>query len=277
MHRATHGAPARRSHGSPLAPFDLLRSSPRALRGHAVQPRRSLGQRLWSRIRRRVRWVAKHTIAGIGPPLLGLLARTWRIEQRGEAHLTLGGERDGLLLTLWHGRMAIGMIPHRNCGYSVLVSHSKDGEVAHRLLRRLGFGTIRGSTSRGAPRALREMLRDLREGRRVVLTPDGPRGPRHRMNDGVAWMARATGFAVVPVGLGASRAWTLSSWDAFAIPKPFARVVLVYGAPQQAARDSDEAALREFGERLRERMIALESGADAAARGERALDDVALL
>jgi lysophospholipid acyltransferase (LPLAT)-like uncharacterized protein len=224
-----------------------------------------------------VRWIAKHTIAVVGPPLLGLLARTWRIERRGEAHLTLDGERSGLLLTLWHGRMAIGMIPHRNCGYSVLVSHSKDGEVAHRLLRRLGFGTIRGSTSRGAPRVLREMLRDLREGRRVVLTPDGPRGPRHRMNDGVAWMARATGFAVVPVGLGANRVWTLSSWDAFAIPKPFARVVLVYGEPQWVERDADEEAQRRFGERLRERMIALESGADAAARGEHSIEEVARL
>ena len=97
------------------------------------------------------------------------------------------------------------------------------------------------------------------------------------MNDGVAWMARATGFAVVPVGMGASRAWTLSSWDAFAIPKPFARVVFIYGAPQWAARDSDEAALREFGQRLQERMVALESGADAAARGERSIDDVARL
>jgi lysophospholipid acyltransferase (LPLAT)-like uncharacterized protein len=232
---------------------------------------------VWSRIRRRVRWVAKHTITGIGPPLLGLLARTWRIEQRGEAHLALGGDESGVLLAFWHGRMAIGMIPYRNCGYSVLVSHSKDGEVAHRLLRRLGFGTIRGSSSRGAPRALREMLRELREGRRVVLTPDGPRGPRHRMNDGVAWMARATGFAVVPIGMGANRAWVLGSWDAFMIPKPFARVVMVYGEPQYMHRSADEAEQRAFGERLRERMIALESGADAVARNERTLDDVARL
>jgi len=240
-----------------------------------VKPRRTKAQRLWRRIRRGFRWFSTYTIGFLGPPLLGLLARTWRVERRGEAHLAAGEAADGLILTLWHGRMAIGMIPHRGSGYSVLVSHSKDGEVAHRLLRRIGFGTIRGSTSRGAPRAVREMLRDLREGRRVVVTPDGPRGPRHGMNDGVAWMARATGFAVVPIGLGADRAWVLDSWDAFTIPKPFARVVMVYGAPLGLSRDADEAALREFGQRLQSRMVALEEGADGAARGELSLEEVA--
>jgi lysophospholipid acyltransferase (LPLAT)-like uncharacterized protein len=103
-------------------------------------------------------------------------------------------------------------------------------------LKRFGYDVIRGSATRGGARALREMLDALRAGNVLIITPDGPRGPMHAMNPGLVWMARATGYKVVPSGFAASRAWRMKSWDRFTVPKPFARVSFVFGAPIAIAR-----------------------------------------
>ncbi|MEZ5977505.1 MAG: lysophospholipid acyltransferase family protein [Planctomycetota bacterium] len=219
--------------------------------------------------RKRVRKVARRfaiaTARWIGPPFVWALHRTWRFEVRGAEHLAACDAGGGALLLLWHGRMLVGMTYHANRGYSVLVSHAKDGEIMHRLLRAVGYGTIRGSTSRGAPRALREMIRELREGRFVVVTPDGPRGPRHSITEGLAYMSKATGLPLLPIGLAADRAWQVSSWDAFAIPKPFARIAILYGEPIAIDRRADDAEMERFTIDVRERMLALEEEAQEAA------------
>jgi len=212
-------------------------------------------RRVWSRLRRPVRRVALRSIGLVGPPLLGLLARTWRIRFVDQHHLTDSAANGGCLLALWHGRMVLPMAAHDKDGYSILVSHSKDGELMHRLLQRFGYGTIRGSTSKGAPRALREMLRDLEGGRVVVVTPDGPRGPLHRMNAGVAWMSRATGYPVVSLGLATNKGWVFPSWDRFVVPKPFARVAIVYSAPRGCERRADEARMEAFTNEVREDLM----------------------
>ena len=78
---------------------------------------------------------------------------------------------------------------------------------------------------------MRQMLAVLDEGAVLTITPDGPRGPRHSINPGLAWMAKVTGRAIVPVGFACDRAWRMRSWDRFMIPKPWARIAMVYGAP----------------------------------------------
>jgi len=192
---------------------------------------------------------------------LRLLAASWKLveldaERRDEL---LAG--DGCIATLWHGRMLLPMQRHRARGLKVLVSPSGDGELMEKLLSRLGYGTIRGSTNRKPVRALREMLGDLREGATIVITPDGPRGPRHAMNVGPVWMAKATGFPILPCGFATDPAWRLSSWDRFTIPKPRARVALVYGEPMRVDPDTDDEGLRTLSDELRERML------DAERRG----------
>ena len=134
--------------------------------------------------------------------------------------------------------MIVGLHQHAHQGLHVLVSPSDDGGIAKKLLTRFGYRVIRGSTSRHASRALREMLGVLDEGESVVVTPDGPRGPRHSMNSGVAYMARVTGLEIVPIGLACDNAWRLRSWDRFTIPKPFARVAITYGKPLAVACDA---------------------------------------
>ncbi len=191
--------------------------------------RRSRTSHRWKVARRRA---GRSAASIVGAPLVRLLARTWRPVVSGEEHLH-NARRDGqgYFMALWHGRMLLGVVRHARQGYCVLVSPSGDGDVSEVMLRRLGYGVVRGSTSRQGRAALREMLALLRSGTPIAITPDGPRGPRGVMTQGLAWMASVTGFPVVPCGFVTSRAWHLKSWDHFTIPKPFARVAIVYEEP----------------------------------------------
>lgn len=207
-----------------------------------------------------------------GPLLVRALSVTWKTEAFGIENVspvsqadaaTVGAKARGCLLAAWHGRMLVGVAFGRKRNWSVLVSPSGDGEITVRLLRALGYRVVRGSSSGGGARAVREMLSELRGGGVMTITPDGPRGPRHTMNPGLVWMSRATGFPVVPVGMVANRAWNLSSWDAFTIPKPFARVALVFGEPIQVAREVTESEMESATELIRERIFDCERRAFA--------------
>lgn len=192
----------------------------------------------------------------LGPGLLQRLARTWSVEFIGSEHYDRAAESGSYLLSMWHGRMLIGLPPHRQRDYCVLVSPSDDGTLMTGMLTRNGYRIIRGSTNQRTQPALRDMLAHLKEvGGALVITPDGPRGPRHAMNTGLAWMARVSGFPIVPCGFVCDRAWRLSSWDRCTLPKPRARVALVYGEPVWVRGEADEAEATEL---VRERMLEAE-------------------
>jgi lysophospholipid acyltransferase (LPLAT)-like uncharacterized protein len=177
---------------------------------------------------RHSRWkrVQVKLIAGAGAPLLRLLARTWRIETVGAEHLAAAGAGTaGTIYALWHGRILHCLWYWRDRGIVVVTSENFDGEWIARIIGRFGFGTARGSSSRGGAKALRTLVRTVRQAP-VAFTVDGPRGPRGVVQPGVAWLARTTGHPVVCVHAEADRAWTLRSWDRTQIPKPFSRVVM---------------------------------------------------
>jgi lysophospholipid acyltransferase (LPLAT)-like uncharacterized protein len=206
------------------------------------------------------RATGKHSLRWAGPPLLGGLARTWSVDVEGEEMLQrASGAEGGRFMALWHGRMLVAAWHHGHQGNTVLVSGSEDGDVSEQLLLAFGHDVIRGSTSRGGARALREMLGVLESGGVLAITPDGPRGPRHSTNPGLAWMARATGHGIVPCGFVCDRAWRARSWDRFTIPKPGARLAFTYEEPVFVPRDADEAAQAEATALLRERMLRAEA------------------
>jgi lysophospholipid acyltransferase (LPLAT)-like uncharacterized protein len=120
---------------------------------------------------------------------------------------------------------------HRDEGISVLISEHRDGELIARVAVSLGFRTVRGSTSRGAARALAGMVRELEHGHDVAVTPDGPRGPARTFAPGALIAAQRAGAPVIAVGVSAKAAWRLRSWDRFVIPKPFGRVTVAYSKP----------------------------------------------
>jgi lysophospholipid acyltransferase (LPLAT)-like uncharacterized protein len=165
-------------------------------------------------------------------PLLALLCRTYRWRVEGAEHYQ--AVRDSgrqPILALWHGRILPGLHYFRNRGIVVITSQNFDGEWIARILHRFGFGTARGSSSRGGARALVQMRRDLAGGRPAAFTVDGPRGPAGVVQRGVVFLAGATGHPILPYHIESDRHWTLNSWDRTQIPKPFSTVALVMGEP----------------------------------------------
>jgi lysophospholipid acyltransferase (LPLAT)-like uncharacterized protein len=167
------------------------------------------------------------------------LARSFRLVELGaERHQMLLGLHAPLIYAFWHGHQLPLLAQHgRRRDLDVLVSLSGDGQLLFEVLRRWGLSAVRGSSSRGGADALEELLQRLGAGRSVALTPDGPRGPRHSVAQGVVALARWSGRPIVPVAAAASPASELRSWDRFLVPWPAARVAIGYGAPVWVPRD----------------------------------------
>ena len=225
------------------------------------------------------RWEAG-AISVVGYRLFSLLGRTLRWRTEGLEHLEAVA-RSGRqpVLAFWHGRILPATLYFRNRGIVVITSDNFDGQWIAGIIERFGYGTARGSTSRGARRALLQMRRDMVAGRAVAFTIDGPRGPARVAQAGAVWLAMATGNPVVPFHLEASRHWTVSSWDRAQIPKPFTTVALAIGEPFDVAADvadapdPDEGVPGNSDERLErarrsveERLAALEARARELAR-----------
>jgi len=233
--------------------------TPAAVQANAEPARKRTWRRTWKRARRRA-GLALVTVCG--PFVLRRLSRTWKLTLHGvENFAPVEREHTGHFMALWHGRMLLGLPHHGEREWVVLVSPSGDGDISQRLLEGFRYRVIRGSSSRGGAQALREMLAELARGSVLVITPDGPRGPRHTMNPGLAWMARATGRPIVPLGFAVDRAWRLGSWDRFTIPKPGARIAMVYGEPVRVARDARPEELELATRTVQERMLAAETRA----------------
>jgi lysophospholipid acyltransferase (LPLAT)-like uncharacterized protein len=168
------------------------------------------------------------------------------------------------ILAFWHGRIVGGIRYFRDRGIVVITSQNFDGEWIARIIHRFGFGTARGSTSRGAARALVQLRQDLREGRPVAFTIDGPRGPARVAQPGAVWLAGATGHPLLPFHMEASRSWTLRSWDRTQIPKPFSTLSVVIGEPVAVAGTDDDVVERARVD-LENRLRVLEARAAALA------------
>ena len=204
-----------------------------------------------------------------GPILLRLLYSTWRVrEVNGAGWRALRAERRPFVFALWHGQLLPLVVRHRSQGVRILISEHRDGEVIAQIAASLGLAAIRGSTTRGAARALLAMCDALASGDEVAVTPDGPRGPARKFASGAIVAAHRAGAPIVTIGVSASRAWHLRSWDAFMIPKPFARVTIAYSDPTYVdANDSRAAAMQ--GEMFERSLNAVVAAAESAAGGER--------
>ena len=183
-------------------------------------------------------------IAAIGYPLIALLGSTLRWKVEGLEHydaIVASGRQP--VMGFWHGRILPATYYFRNRGIVVITSENFDGEWIARIIERFGYGTARGSTTRGARTATRQLLKAMKAGRPVGFTLDGPKGPARAAQPGAVWLAGATGNPVLPFHLEASRHWTVKSWDRTQIPKPFSTVALVVGPPQPVGSGLDPAAL----------------------------------
>jgi len=168
-------------------------------------------------------------IAFAGTWLVRLLGLTWRIRVRDDAELRrLRADRRPVVFALWHGQMLPLLYHHRGEGVAVLISEHGDGEIIARVGAKLGFRTVRGSTSRGAARALLGLARELRDGNDLAITPDGPRGPAKSFAQGTVIVAQRGNAPIIPTVVAVQSAWRLKSWDRFMIPKPFTTITVAY-------------------------------------------------
>jgi len=181
-------------------------------------------------------WRARWLIA-FGFYLLQVWARTIRYEIDDRANV-VGKQLEGnYIAALWHNRLLLisfvlkKFFPERpGAG---LISASRDGDLIADATKRFGFDVVRGSSSRMGAAALLELSNVLSSGRDVLITPDGPRGPAYQLGPGIIFLAQKTGAPVVPVNMEYSSCWRVKSWDRFIIPRPFSKVRVIIGQPQQ--------------------------------------------
>ena len=196
-----------------------------------------------------------------------LLAATLRLEVRDRCGI--GSPDAGLppvIFILWHNRFfTVPPAWERLCGAHrktvALTSASHDGDMVARAMAVFGLGAIRGSSSRRAVAALVGLKRALLEGLDVCITPDGPRGPRYKIQPGFIKLAESTGAPIIPIHVRFSSAWRLKTWDRFVIPKPFSRVEVTFAEAITLARGMDAETFEN--ERLRLEALLI-NGADDA-------------
>lgn len=186
-------------------------------------------------------WLGRKLAPAVGSWAVRLLVATLRLRREERTVEPLWAVGSPVIYVVWHARLLLLPYLYRGRGMRALVSRSEDGSLVSDLVRRFGFVTVRGSSSRGGVEGLRSLVRAIGEGHSVVVVPDGPRGPRQVLKAGIVVLARLTGVHVVPVALGASSEWRVRSWDEFRIPKPFSRCVVRFGEPVLVPRGIDGA------------------------------------
>ena len=184
-------------------------------------------------------------IGAVGMPVIEALGGTCTWLEAGTEHLArIRAEGRQPIYALWHGRIMIGTLYLRDRDIVVITSENFDGEWVARIIKRFGYDTARGSTSRGGSRALVQLRREMRYGRPVAFTVDGPRGPARVAQPGAAWLASVTGNPILPLHVEASAYWTVNSWDRHQVPKPGSTLAAVLGPPLDVPARATHAQIR---------------------------------
>jgi lysophospholipid acyltransferase (LPLAT)-like uncharacterized protein len=195
-----------------------------------------------------IAWVIRALIATIRYQVV-FLGREHPVDPRQERYI----------YAFWHESMLLPTVVRTEI--CVLISQHADGELIARACERLGIAAVRGSSTRGGSEALLRMLGVGRE-RHLAVTPDGPRGPRRRVQLGTIFLASRTGLPVVPFGVAYQRAWRFRSWDRFAVPRPWSRAFAVVGHALAVPAGLDRPGLERYRLLLEEQMLALTAAAE---------------
>lgn len=205
-------------------------------------------------------WRARWLVA-FGYRLLQVWARTLRFEIDDRAGVVGRPPNERYIGALWHNRLLLlpfvikRYLPGRRG--AALISPSGDGALLADLVERFDFEVVRGSSSRKGASAIRQLTEVIAQGKDVMMTPDGPRGPAYELGQGIVFLAQQSGAAVVPVNLEYSSCWRLKSWDRFILPKPFSKVRVIFGAPHRVALTNDETEFERERVGLQEAMMQL--------------------
>ena len=198
------------------------------------------------------------------PALITLIGCTLRVHFHWEDGSigTLDNVHPGIY-PFWHRCVFASGWIFRKRKLAVMTSRSLDGEYIARVIQRLGFVPIRGSSSRGGQRALLEMQTYVDSGMGAAFTIDGPRGPRYVAKRGPVYLAKATGAAITPFYVAVSKKWTLNSWDRFVIPMPFSRAIVQVAPKIYVPGDADEAMLENQYQHMQSELMRITEVAEA--------------
>jgi lysophospholipid acyltransferase (LPLAT)-like uncharacterized protein len=202
-----------------------------------------------------LKWMRQKFITRLSQGAIRLLLWTCKVKIEGLEHFLSAANTGPCVLMLWHDRLAlIGPIAWRfapHLRYAAFVSASRDGKMIHEICASYPHCRVIRVPHDGRHLALREMIQQLRKRQEVLLiTPDGPRGPRHKVKPGLGLAARMTQVPVVAFSWSASRFWQLNTWDKFLIPKPFSTITVRFGPALELRKAEDEAILEENLNRL---------------------------
>jgi lysophospholipid acyltransferase (LPLAT)-like uncharacterized protein len=198
-------------------------------------------------------------IPRLGIPLIKLLGTTlaWRAEGAAHYETVLRSGRQPIM-AFWHGRILPATLYFQRRGIIVITSENFDGEWIARIIERFGYGTARGSSSRGAVRALVQLKRRMAAGSPAAFTIDGPRGPARVAQPGAIFLAKITGNPIIPFHIESARYWVLRSWDRTQIPKPWSNVAIAIGEPLEVPAAASDEDLESYRRALEDRLGQLE-------------------
>lgn len=165
-----------------------------------------------------------------------------------------------LLGVTWHNRLIFLPLTvpaklRRTC--VGVISASRDGQYVADFLKQFEIGALRGSSSRSGASALRGAIQTIESGKNVIITPDGPRGPKYTMKNGPVQIASKTGAKIVPFAVNTTRCWQLKSWDNFQIPKPFSKITLIIGEPMAIPPELDSESTEFFRKKVESALLAI--------------------
>ena len=199
-----------------------------------------------------------------------LLFRTLKLDfraDRPETNPYSPSTRNCFLYCVWHDSLIVPTFAGKHRRTAALTSQHTDGSLVAHVLRLVRIATIRGSTNRISPGTIRTLIKTAAD-KHIVITPDGPRGPRREMSVGIAYLASRTGRAVVPTAYSCTRCWRVrGSWTDLLIPKPFSRVFLLAAAPIEVPAELDSNQLQEHSVVIQAEMDRLNAAAECLANG----------
>ncbi|QTA81936.1 DUF374 [Desulfonema limicola] len=173
-----------------------------------------------------------------GKLILDFIFSFSRITETGFEHIESIMNSRKLVAGVWHSRILAFIYLYKGLNGAALVSQAQDGEIIARILQKQGFDPVRGSTTRGGTKALALLVRKIKSGQAAVITPDGPQGPRYKVQPGIISLAQKAGVPILPMAYSAKHCIIFSSWDRFILPYPFSPCYIVYGRPVYVPRDA---------------------------------------
>jgi hypothetical protein len=213
-------------------------------------------------------WLLNNVAPLAGRVVLRLLMLTVRVRVINRKHQDwqhAHPEKSGIYC-FWHGNLFIPYHKYRNRGVYIVISQHRDGEIISRVVEKGGYRPVRGSSTRGGMRAMKELLTVIEKGAVIAFTPDGPRGPLHQFKDGPIYLAQTTGAPLHLIGVGFSNCWIMRDWSRLKIPRPFSTVAIFISQSYEVPRELSDEEFEQWKEKLNRALNETDAEAERVAK-----------